>query len=287
MQPITLHVFTIIAFLLTSASLVYAQEPLSPTLKLFSDHPPVFQPPLANPRSPEMALVSRSFEQPNTVTGVIGGRLPLVTLQIWDGNGISDPAFALQLGIDAGSWSQLLLEENTTFPLLAVDYLIGLPLMARYKSLSAMIAISHISAHLGDGQPTRRGRIVYSREFSSFRLAYALEEFGFYLRIYSGGGYIIHTIPEILDPGFAGGGAELMLPKLFDFLSPYGAFDLTWNGDVDSIDTATQLGIYLTSSERIIPSVRLAISTYDGSDRIGQYIGERINYLGLGIHFSY
>jgi hypothetical protein len=225
----------------------------------------LFQPPLAHPRSPEFSLVVLLNPGSDRVTGVMGARIPFLNVHVGDVH--------LQLGFDAGVWTDLRMVTNVFgFPLTAVDYLFGIPLMAAWGPFSASFELSHISAHLGDGVLMPRAPIKYTREFARLLLAYSVTTHQVALRVYAGGTLLLHTIPQ-LPPGAAEVGVE----------QPYVAVTGMYHQDTGSFDVGSQLGVLLATASSRAFTFRVALAGYWGSDRRGQFLGESIGRVSVGV----
>ncbi|MBE2248993.1 MAG: DUF1207 domain-containing protein [Myxococcus sp.] len=238
----------------------------------------LFQPPLAHPRSPEFALVVILNAGSDRVTGVMGSRIPFLNLHQGD--------LHLQLGFDAGVWTDLRMVTNVFgFPLTAVDYLFGLPLMASYGPFSAVLELSHISAHLGDGVLTPRDPIKYTREFARLLVAWAVTTHQVALRVYGGGQVLLHTVPEV-PRGSGELGVEARLER-WAAVQPYAAVTGMYQGDTGTFDVGSQLGVYLATASARSFSFRVALAGYWGSDRRGQFLGDALSRITAGVYGRY
>lgn len=244
----------------------------------------IFQPPLANPRSPEF------FAQTDVTTGftqfsvAMGSRIPLVTWtpEFWP----LERPLVLQFGADVGVWSELGrsgAKLDSYFPVFSADYLAALIAMVRYGEWAADFEASHISAHLVDGSPFS-DRIVYSREFWRARLSrdFAFRN-GSSIRLYAGYGQMIRTLPRKIGDWMLGGGMEVVSPRI-SWFRPFAAFDVTYNDDVKMTDVAIQWGTFITRHDNELVKVRFALEYYQGSDRRGQFLGDTRQRLGLGLY---
>ncbi len=238
----------------------------------------VFEPPLAHPRSPEFALVVILNPGSDRVTGVMGSRIPFLNLHHGD--------LHLQLGFDAGVWTDLRMVTNVFgFPLTAVDYLFGVPIMASVGPFSASFELSHISAHLGDGVLMPRDAIKYTREFARLLVAWAptWQEVAF--RFYAGGQLLLHTVPQV-PLGSGEVGVEARLDR-WSAVQPYVAVTGMYQGDTGTFDLSSQLGAYLARPSSRSLSFRVALAGYWGSDRRGQFLGESLARITAGIYGRY
>lgn len=260
--------------------LVQAAEPPAPPPERFNvlGERTLFEPPLAHPRSPEFSLVVILNPGSDRVTGVMGSRIPFLNLHQGD--------LHLQLGFDAGVWTDLRMVSNVFgFPLTAVDYLFGVPFMAKYGPFSASLELSHISAHLGDGVLMPRDPIKYTREFARLVVAYALTTHQLALRFYAGGQLLLHTVPQV-PPGAAEVGVEARYER-WAAVQPYVALTGLYHGDTGTFDVGSQLGVFLASISSRAFSFRFALAGYWGSDRRGQFLGESIGRITAGIYGRY
>lgn len=238
----------------------------------------LFEPPLAHPRSPEFALVVILNPGSDRVTGVMGSRIPFLNFHTGD--------FHLQVGFDAGVWTDLRMVSNVFgFPLTAVDYLFGVPFMAKYGPLSASLELSHISAHLGDGLLMPRDPIKYTREFARLVVAYTLTTHQVTMRFYAGGQLLLHTVPQV-PPGAAEVGVEARYER-WDAVQPYVALTGLYQGDTGTFDVGSQLGVFLASVSSRAFSFRFALAGYWGSDRRGQFFGDSMSRVTVGIYGRY
>lgn len=257
-----------------------AAEPPAPPPERFNvlGERTLFEPPLAHPRSPEFSLVVILNPGSDRVTGVMGSRIPFLNLHQGD--------LHLQLGFDAGVWTDLRMVSNVFgFPLTAVDYLFGVPFMAKYGPFSASLELSHISAHLGDGVLMPRDPIKYTREFARLVVAYALTVQQVAFRFYVGGQLLLHTVPQV-PPGAAEVGVEARYER-WAAVQPYVALTGLYHGDTGTFDVGSQLGVFLASISSRAFSFRFALAGYWGSDRRGQFLGESIGRITAGIYGRY
>ena len=157
----------------------------------------------------------------------IGNSMDLVRIQ--KGN------HTFSVGADLFTWTLLRKENNFHFPVEAVDYLFGLNF--GYKrvmhnfSIGARVRLSHISAHLVDGNYNktqndwRNGYYprVYSREFVE-TLAYVKYK---RLRVYGGITYLYHVDPAEIKKDNYQLGFDYYLNKFFGSnITPFMGYDL-------------------------------------------------------------
>ena len=265
------------------------------------DNKPIYQNPLAFVRSPESSI----FLKTSTYRGArlkyleaeIGRTIPIVRLR--NRNGVFD--FDLQLGIEAASWSILGYSEGS-FPLITQDFLLAVPLMFKVSSVSGALKFNHISSHVGDGMDLlwdksltkeqkekietieNQGNVSisppvknYSRDFWSIEIAQT-HDMGFAtLKSYVHTGHVHKMIPKHLKRWFVGQGFELRHSS-----GLFLADDVRYNQDTDTLDFSAQGGWMF---EGYFAEMRMCVTGYHGSNRRGQFAGQKINEFGLGMFF--
>ncbi len=243
----------------------------------------LFSPPIANPRSVEFGVDMQLNPPAANFSASFAARLPITTLHIGD--------HAIQLGLDAGVWSDLAKKPTGDyFPVFNADYLVGFPLMYRWKGLSAAIFLGHISAHLVDGATTDelpRGKFRYSREYVQFHLSYDASFRGFFFRTYLAAGHVFHHIEKVYSTASFGGGAEFAAPWVFGVFRPMAAVDVMWNGDTNTIDQGMEVGFWLAEQTLPIAQVRATFGMYTGSDRRGMYMDAKRERFSFAIHIRF
>lgn len=249
----------------------------------FTD-PALFSPPVANPRALEFGIDIRLTTPFDNFAVSFGARLPITTLTIGE--------HKIQLGLDAGVWSELgRVSPGIYFPVFTADYLAAVPLMWRWRGLSAEFVTSHISAHRADGlavENVPRGDFAYSREFFTARVSYETAMKGFFFRCYVGGGYVARVAPwDIASPLSVGGGCEVNAPWIAHAIRPMAAVDVTWNGDHDSVDTSAELGFWLVEGSGKIAQVRASVNVYSGKEQRGVLFEERRERVAFGLRMRF
>ena len=141
----------------------------------------------------------------------------------------TDEDESISIGVDLFTFTRLRSTENFKFPVETIDYLFGVN--AGYKKqlsekneLGIRFRLSHISAHLVDGQydaqaqEWRGGRepFVFSKEFIELFPYYRINTF----RVYTGFTYIFHIVPDDIK--------KFNLQLGFDyFVTNFGNDDMT------------------------------------------------------------
>jgi hypothetical protein len=266
----------------------------------FFDTPPIYDNPLAYVRSPNTGLSINKTKYKGYpvkyLEGMIGHSMPLVTS--------TTPNLQLQVGAEAGGWLVLGYDDGA-FPMITQDFYFSFPLYFRHKKLSGAFKYNHISSHQGDGMDilidkfTSKSKrdlvddieeaadvdislvppLTYSRDYLSGELAYEYMIESVNAKSYIHVGHIHKIVPDKLDRWFVGNGLELRYEQ--KAIHPYFAQDVRYNQDTDSVDYSAQLGI-ITMGNALFET-RLALTGYIGSDRHGQFLGNKLKQIGIGL----
>lgn len=189
-----------------------------------------------------------------------------------------------ELGLQAGVFAIFALDAPSK-DLVNADYFVGPVLGWRSRNLSALTRLYHQSSHLGDEYllRTRIDRINLSYEVADLLLSYDISD---ELRIYGGGGYILHSIPK-LKPWTAQGGVEWMgRPFSGGSIRPMVAIDLQareeqgWNEDI-----SLRAGLQFEDAAERSMRFQILIEYYHGRSPNGQFLDQDIEFVGLGLHF--
>ena len=192
-----------------------------------------------------------------------------------------------EVGIQAGVFAVFDLVSPSK-DLVNADYLVAIPLSYRYADFSAMLRFFHQSSHLGDEflLRTKLNRINLSYESVDLKASY---ELGDVARLYAGIGYLFDQEPTNLDPWSIQYGLELTSPwpARDRGWRPIAAVDVQhrdengWSSDF-SLRTGVQLdGVLATRN------LQLLIEYFRGRSPSGQFYRDKIEYLGLGMHFHF
>ena len=245
----------------------------------------VFQPLLADPKTPQFFASLRGYDTPDrdTIVGAVGfGE----TFGLWRRVGVRD-GDGLQVGIGAGLFAQFDLDTESA-DLINADYTIGLPLTWRSRDTSARLRVYHQSSHLGDEfllEPGSPERINLSFESLELLLSRDVGR----ARGYLGGEWLFHRDPDDLDPWGLHGGVEWRGEKeLWGLGRPIAGLDLkSWQEHGWSLDAALSFGIERGSDRPGRRRVRWMIDLYDGHAPHGQFYEDEIFYAGLGLYLGF
>lgn len=188
-----------------------------------------------------------------------------------------------QIGIQGAVFALFNL-DSTSKDLINADYWIGLPISYREGAWTYLLKIYHQSSHLGDefilNNPDVT-RINLSYEDITLLVSYEWEK----LRIYGGGGYLIHREPE-LEREHWQAGAEFIHPEALGGLDWIAAVDIQAAEELDwehsrSYKTGFE---FRNSGQR---RLRLLLEYFDGHSPNGQFFREHLRYTGLGFYFGF
>lgn len=243
----------------------------------------LFKPLLADPEEVQIAGKYFSLNDLNTVDfnlGVIWG------FRRWQFGGKHD--WLLQWDLSGVVIPRFLVSANIN-QLEAADFTLNLPLEVKRNAFSSRITLFHKSAHLGDNyiQRTKQPRITYSRE--GIQWLGALEPAKF-LRIYTGGTWLLHTIPQ-LDRAELQAGLEIHGPY-FRFIANHQCY-LYLSQDIQSkqevgwnINSNTQFGM-LFGFKNIERNMRFFLNYFSGRSIFGQFYQREENFLSAGVGFDF
>lgn len=252
----------------------------------------LFCPLLADPKA-EHSFVSflsgdfPPFEQGNPTQGDLrigsvglGDAFPLVR---WTGGA---PGNGVQIGLVGGIFAQFNLDTES-FDLINADYLVGIPLTARWGGFSSRIRLYHQSSHLGDEFLLSSDLERENLSFEALDLLLS-QEVG-PLRAYGGGEILFNRDPETLESTLAHGGLELRIGQLrgVRFL---GALDVKSTEEQDwepGWSARAGLEVAFWRDETHPPRLwGIFAEYYDGPSPYGQFFQEEVQYFGVGLHLS-
>jgi len=109
------------------------------------------------------------------------------------------------------------------------------------------------------------------------------------LRLYGGGGYLIDTDPVGLDPGIGQYGMEWRAPTTWGSgLRPVVAADFQVREENDwGTDTSIRAGVQFEDPNRFSQRLAVMLEYYDGRSPNGQFYTDRVEFVGLGLHFYF
>jgi hypothetical protein len=241
----------------------------------------LFAPLLADPRQPRFSMSYQHYSSSNdrefaAASVALGEYFGLAT-------GLFGEYGSSQIGIQAAVFALFNLDAPSS-DLINADYWFGLPISYRRGPWSYLVRLYHQSSHLGDefilGNPGVN-RVNLSYEELEGLVSYEWERW----RIYGGGGYLVHSEPE-LAPKQVHAGAEYVQPRAA------GKFDLIAAADVRaseelSWDSSRSYQVGFEFKSGTLRRVRLMLEYFNGHSPNGQFYREPLRYTGLGLYFGF
>ena len=244
----------------------------------------LFGPLIADPREPHFSA-SYNWYLNDPDLGHVGGAtfgetFPLLGGALGSGR--------WELGFLGGVFSIFDLDAPS-YDLLNTDFWVGPTLSARRGGLSTTLRLYHQSSHLGDEF------LLRNSDVDRLNLSYEGVDWLVsgdpwpWLRLYAGGGVLIHSSPD-LQPLSAQGGVELKSPVAFidNAVRPIAAFDYSsreenhWREELSGA-----AGIQLENPALSKMRVQILGTYYKGNSRNGQFFLDRIESIGVGVHFHF
>ena len=196
-----------------------------------------------------------------------------------------------EFGIQAGVSS--IFDSTESIDLVNADYRVGLLTSYRNGPFSGFLRIEHQSSHLGDEFLLNNPgvtRINLSYEEVDVRLSYELLP---WLRVYGGGGYIVHRFPEDLGRGTTQWGVELVSTRTFlgGRLRPVAYADFQCNERTSwQVGQSIMAGVQFENArigDRRIQLLREYGEYYVGRSSDGQFYTQRASWYGIGVHLYF
>ncbi len=242
----------------------------------------IFEPLLADPRSPHFSASIQHFKENGQLRSVAAVNLG-TSFAVWGWNALGGK---WQFGLDVGVFSIFDLDAPSD-DLVNSDFRVGFPLSLRYGALSMQGKIYHQSSHLGDEflLRNRPERVNLSYEGIDFLVSL---DMGKALRIYGGGGRIISSTPDLKTKSWHTG-AELVSPgAIFGKVYPLIAFDFqrfeetNWNNNY-----SVKVGFEIKSNKLANRKLLLLLESFKGNSPNGQFYNLAVQTYGGGLHFFY
>jgi hypothetical protein len=272
---------------ITEEGLPAAGAVLLPTGMLPEGH--LFKPLLADLRWAHFSAAYRNYLG-NNIDGNNNGAVSFgETIPFYRAN-VGSYAAQWEAGLQAAVFSDFNLGAPSS-DLINTDFIASAYASARAGQASAFARVYHQSSHLGDEFLLRRltdvERINLSYEGADLRLSYELP---YGLRVYGRGGGIFHKEPSTLKPWMIQYGMEYRSPWriMFASIRPVAAVDIknheqnNWNADV-SAPAGIQLDRFQSFSRRL----QFLVEYFHGNSPTGQFLRQRVDYLGIGAHYHF
>ena len=245
----------------------------------------LFRPLLADPRWPHFSASYQYYPNDKNVRSVgavsFGETIPLYRTD-------APIAGQVELGLQAGVFAIFDLETKSR-DLLNADYFVAALAAYRTGGVSALARLFHQSSHLGDEYllRTRVERVNLSYEGVDLKLSY---DFPYGFRLYGGGRVLFDQEPSDLKPWATQGGVEFRSPQTFwgGRIRPVAALDVQNHQENDwRADLSVRAGIQFESLRVLGRNLQLLVHYFNGYSPDGQFYKQKIEYIGLGVHFNF
>ena len=130
-------------------------------------------------------------------------------------------------------------------------------------------------------------RINLSYEGIDLKLSYELP---YGIRVYGGGGGIFHKEPSTIKPWSVQYGMEFRSPWRIESaaMRPIMAVDVknheqnNWNADVSA-----RAGVQFDNFQTFNRKFQVLAEYFNGNSPTGQFFKEKVEYIGLGLHYHF
>lgn len=254
----------------------------------------VFRPIMADPKQPQFFAL---WQHTNPRNG--GSAYNLGSIAIGENFGFYTKRTGCdgwQVGLLTGVFAQFNLDTSNA-ALINTDFNVGIPISWRAGNWSARLRYYHQSSHLGDefliSNPGFT-RLTVSIEEVDAILSYDYR----WLRLYGGGGYLVHREPSFLDAGRVQWGFEARAPamrtqilgSLVDRLvvTPVLSADFKSMEHHGWLIDTNVLGGFEWSRTGSRRRFRIMATYFYGHNPYGQFfITQKIESIGLGAYFMF
>ena len=240
----------------------------------------------ADPRWPHFAGVYRDYTKGLNLNGVFAANFG-ETFAIYRNKAFLDGEW--EFGVQAGVFSIFDVSAQS-IDLVNADYRVGLLTSYRNGPLSGFLRVQHQSSHLGDEFLLNNPgvtRLNLSYEEVDVKLSYQLFP---WLRLYGGGGYIVHRFPEDLGRGTTQWGVELVSTKTFlaGLLRPVAYGDFQCNERTGwQVGQSIMAGVQFENARIGDRQIQLLAEYYSGPSPDGQFYSQRAAWYGIGVHLYF
>ncbi|MHB2026279.1 MAG: DUF1207 domain-containing protein [Elusimicrobiota bacterium] len=243
----------------------------------------LFKPLLADPREIQLGASYYRFHGNNDADVALGRDWGLTRWQSADG------LWLWQWDIEGMAYSRFQIGAGVN-KFETVDFFANLPIEVRRGSFSGKFYLYHESSHLGDDYIRDTGNTGFRYSVEGVR-AVLSEDIGRFLRVYGGGGYLIHSIPAPqrgdLQAGFELTGPDLRFLKS-SIAKPYFAQDVQSHQNAGwNLNSNTTAGLRFDARAGAKRSVRAFIGYFTGHSPYGQFYFLPEHYAFIGLGFDY
>jgi len=246
----------------------------------------LFSPLHADPRWPHFSASYRHYTQGLNLSGVSATSFG-ETFAVYRNRSFFGGEW--DIGIQAGVFS-IFNVDSASIDLVNADYRVGVLSSYRNGRFSLMARIQHQSSHLGDEFLLNNPgvtRINLSYEAVDMKLSY---EFFGWLRLYGGGGVLVHRDPKDLGLATTQWGVELVSPRTFldGLLRPVAYGDFQCNQMTNwGVGQSMMAGVQFENAQIGDRRIQVLGEYYAGPSPDGQFYREYVSWYGIGVHLYF
>jgi hypothetical protein len=243
----------------------------------------LFKPLLADLKEPRFYLAYRRYDYVSErVNAGVGGYGEIFGLyRKVDG----EKGTAWQASFGGGIHSQFNLDARS-FALVNTDFTIGFPFTYRTGMDSLRVTVYHQSSHLGDEflLQTKTDRMELSYEAINIIASREWMEW----RLYGGGEYMFHRVPDLRPFGFQAGIEFYGIDAVTGRGRPVAGLDVKVDQEHDwALNVSLKAGLQFDSTEATGRFIRLLAEAYKGYAPHGQFYTNRVDFFGIGIALGF
>jgi hypothetical protein len=240
----------------------------------------IFEPRLADPRWPHFSLAYERRIREGTprfrdaATVVLGEHIGMVEY-------LTEGGARFGLGLQPAVFALFNLDAPSDH-FVNADYRLGIPFDFRTGPFSLEAAVTHQSSHLGSDIAVDDEQLSY--ECATLDASVDVDS----LRLYAGFGHLIHSYPTRFAPWSARQGIEWSLHASDASFGPVAAVHLEEHEETGwQPDLSVRAGVEFIDPHRTRRRFQILLEYYRGHDPTGQFFHERIESVGIGIHFYF
>jgi hypothetical protein len=252
----------------------------------------LFKPFLADPRWAHFSVAYRNYQPSNFAGGNSASVSFGETMPFYRAN-LGKTGVQWETGMQAGVFSDFNLDTQSN-NLVNSDFTVACYGSIRSGAFSAFGRYYHQSSHVGDEfliqqyqQNTNFQRVNLSYEGLDLKLSYALP---YGLRVYGGGSGLVDKDPRALKTWATEYGLEFRSPWIMDLaaMRPIFAADIknfqqnNWGSDI-----SVRAGVEFDNTQVWGRKLQILAEYFDGNTPIGQFYQNKVQYVGLGMHFHF
>jgi hypothetical protein len=245
----------------------------------------LFSPLHADPRWPHFSAIYRNFTSGLGLSGAFSGNFG-ETFSIYRNKAPFGGEW--DFGIQGGVFSIFDVSKQS-IDLVNADYLVGFMASYRNGGFSGFVRLHHQSSHLGDefliNNPGVE-RINLAFEELDAKLSYELAS---WLRVYGGGGYLVHRFPAI-GRGTSQWGIELTSSRTFidGRLRPVAYADFQANERSNwNVARSIMAGFQFENARIGDRQIQILAEYFAGPSPDGQFYRQKVEWIGVGVHFYF